>query len=160
MKRKGKAKLQTWREGMADWLGSLDWTFFATFTTPYEMSTASARRLMERTHDSWTRLTDGQCTVIYFMEPNELRDGYHLHALVKVPPVFTHATLFGALCDSYKAMAGGTVVKNDHGKLTFSGGARIQLKPYNPKRRSGAYVTKYITKKNGPDHWDLLLPKG
>jgi len=147
-----------WHDGMAKWIGGQPWTYFVTFTTPYEMSTKSARRLMDRTHHSWCLLTDGACKLIYFMERNELRDGCHLHALAHVPDQFRELHLYTAMVDAYQAMAGAKVKRNDNGKITWEGRARIDMRRYNGRKDAGGYAAKYASKNNGPDNWDILLP--
>lgn len=153
-----KAKLRTeWHNGMAKWIGGQPWTYFVTFTTPYEMSTKSARRLMDRTHRSWSLLTDGHCKLIYFMERNELRDGCHLHALVHVPDKFRQLHWYVTMVDAYQAMTGAKVIKNEKGKVTWDGRARIDMRRYNGRKDAGGYAAKYASKNNGPDNWDILL---
>ena len=57
-----KTKLRSqWHDGMAKWIGGQPWTYFVTFTTNYELSTKSARRLMDRTDRSWSLFTNGRC---------------------------------------------------------------------------------------------------
>ena len=154
-----KTKLRSqWHDGMAKWIGGQPWTYFVTFTTNYELSTKSARRLMDRTHRSWSLLTDGRCKLIYFMEANELRDGCHLHALVHVPDQFRQLHWYTTMVDAYQAQAGATVKRNDKGKITWEGRHRIDMRRYNGRRDAGGYAAKYASKNNGPDNWDILLP--
>ena len=97
---------------------------------------------------------------MYAMEPNELRDGYHIHALLRMPKRFTGRGLFQTLLDMYRIKVGGKVKRNDNGMLTYEKGhnARVQLLPYDKKKKAGWYLTKYMVKKNGIDHWDIYTP--
>jgi len=112
---------------------------------------------MERTHKQWQALSNNTCTIVYVMEPNELRDGYHLHALVDMPVRFRKPQYFHQLVDSYQAMTGARIVTNDNGKLRWDGYARLHMVKYDNRKRTGYYMTKYMTKKNGIDNWDILI---
>lgn len=139
-------------------MGGMDWTFFATLTTPYQMTLKSARRLAERTHTSWSRLAAGDCTMLWVAERNELRDGHHLHALIRVPDAFRQPHLHAALCEAYQVQTGGTVARIDKatGKTTWSRWSRIDLQAYDRRRNAGGYLTKYMTKANSLLDWDLI----
>ena len=138
----------------------MDWTFFATFTTPYEMTLPSARRLADRVHSMWGRMADGQCRILWVAERNELRDGHHLHALVWMPENFRQPHLHAALCEAYSVAAvGGKALSNDGGKVTYERRARIDLQRYDKRRNASGYLTKYMTKSRDLLDWDILLSK-
>jgi hypothetical protein len=138
----------------------MDWTFFATFTTPYEMTLPSARRLADRVHSMWGRMADGQCRILWVAERNELRDGHHLHALVWMPEHFRQPHLHAALCEAYSVAAvGGKALSNDGGKVTYERRARIDLQRYDKRRNASGYLTKYMTKSRDLLDWDILLSK-
>ena len=88
------------------------WTWFATFTTPYELTLKSARRLVERTGKAWQKL-DPTCRIFWVAERFEVKDGYHLHALVYAR---NGEKMFGEFCQVYQAMARGRVIGNKDGK--------------------------------------------
>jgi hypothetical protein len=135
----------------------MDWTFFATFTTPYEMTLPSARRLADRVHSMWGRMADGQCRILWVAERNELRDGHHLHALVWMPENFRHPHLHAALCEAYSVAAvGGKALSNDGGKVTYERRARIDLQRYDKRRNASGYLSKYMTKGRDLLDWDIL----
>ena len=146
-------------QGYATWLNGMPWTFFVTFTVPYVngLSTAAARRLMERTHTTWKAMANGDCKFFYVTERNQLRDGHHMHALVSLPSHFTHPHMYGGLIDAYQAMVGAKVERNDKGKLTWSGRGRIDIRKFDKRKNAAAYCLKYMMKaKNGPGDYDLL----
>jgi hypothetical protein len=157
--RSPKAKVQqTFQAALSGWMGGMDWTFFATLTTHYPMTLKSARRLAERTHTSWSKMTAGDCRMLWVAERNELRDGHHLHALVAVPDAFRAPHLHHALCEAYQAMAGtGTVERIDKatGKAKYTQWSRIDLQRYDKRRNASGYLTKYMTKANELLDWDL-----
>lgn len=135
----------------------MEWTFFATLTTPYEMSLPSARRLAERTHLMWTRMAGGQCRLLWVAERNQLRDGHHLHALVCLPDQFRQPHLHAALCEAYSVAAvGGKAITNEGGKVTYERRARIDLKRYDKRRNASGYLSKYMTKSSQLLDWDIL----
>lgn len=156
-----KAKLRTeFREAVVGWCGGMEWTFFATFTTPYAMTLKSARSLAGRTHNSWSRMTNGQCMILWVAEKNELRDGHHLHALVWVPDHFKQRHLHYALCEAYQVCAGAKAETIDKrtGKVTYRSWSRIDLQAYDKRRNAGGYLTKYMTKSSELLDWDILTP--
>ena len=164
-------------QGWADWLNGMPWTFFVTFTVPYlnGISTTAAMALMNRTHESWKKMANGQCTFFYVTERNQLRDGHHMHALVWLPDHFTHPHMYCGLIDAYQAMVGAKVVRNDGGKLIWANGSvyddfygkrkvsdygdrgRIDIRKFDKGRKAASYCLKYIMKaSNGPGHYELL----
>lgn len=154
---------QTDLTSYADWINSQDWHFFCTFTTGYELTMKSARRLMDRTHDHWKKYLN-ECTLFWVAEPFEVRDGYHTHGILRVPPnlITTKGTLQSFhhknLIDIYQQMCGALVTKNSKGKLTFDSWHRIELAKFDNRKNAGAYATKYITKSQyGKTDYDLLI---
>lgn len=138
----------------------MDWTYFATMTTPYEMTLKSARRLAENTHRSWSRMTGRQCRLLWVAERNELRDGHHIHGLVWVPDNFRDPHLHYALCEAYQVCTGAKAQTIDKrtGKVKYDKWSRIDLQAYDKKRNAGGYLTKYMTKASSLLDWDILIP--
>lgn len=162
MKQSPKANLRpSFRDALVGFVNDLDWTFFATLTTPYAMTLPSARRLAERTHNSWSRMADGSCRMLWVAERNQLRDGHHLHALVTLPSQFTQPYLFNALCEAYQAQTGAkaATIDRSNGKATYTQWSRIDLRRYDRRRNASGYLSKYMTKADELLDWDLLLPK-
>lgn len=160
MARSAGPKVQTWRDGIGTMVDGRPWTFFATFTTPYEMSLKAARRLCDRVHGSWSRLSDDQCTMFWVAERNECRDGHHVHALVDVPEKFRAPQLYGSLIESYQWMVGAKAetIDRETGEVKYTGRGRIDLRKFDNRRNATSYLTKYVTKGDLAD-WDFLTSR-
>lgn len=142
-----------------DWLNTMPWTFFVTMTAPYPngLSLPAARRLAERTHKGLKALADGNCTMFFVMERNQLRDGHHMHALLHMPERFHQPHLYSGIIDTYQAMVGAKLERNDGGKLTWSGRGRIDVQRFDKRKNAAGYCLKYMMKaRNGPADYDLL----
>ena len=132
-----------------DWINSIGWTFFCTFTTRYDLTLPSARRLMERTHKRFLEYS-GECTFFWVAEPFELKDGFHTHGLMKLPKSMINKDgsipihHYRSLIDLYQKMAGGKMIANDKGKLTFDNWNRIDLSKFDKRKNAGKYALKYI----------------
>lgn len=88
-------------------------------------------------------------------ERNELRDGHHMHALVRLPPEFHEKELYTKLCRKYSTITG--AAKHRYCRVTGeerwkSSNARIDLQRYDPKRTASGYLTKYLLKGRGTDY--------
>jgi len=150
-------------DGYSKWINTQKWSFFPTFTTAYPMSPKSARRLMDRTHLAYKNYA-GQCTLFWTTEPNELRDGWHIHGLLLLPGSlmnkkgYLYKHHFNNLVDIYTKMAGSKLVTNNNGKLIYDKRHRVDLRKFDSRKNAGAYALKYIMKANkGEADYDLLL---
>lgn len=150
-------------DAYAEWINSIDWNFFCTFTTGYPLTLKSARRLMERTHKSYSKYL-GESTLFWVAEPYELKDGYHTHALLKVPEIATNSKGLLSprdhrnLIDLYQQMTGNKAVKNDAGKIQWETWNRVELRKFDKRKNAGAYATKYIMKsERGNGDYDILI---
>ena len=167
-KKRRSRKRDAW-SAYSQWLSSFEWTWFATFTTPYELTMKSARRLIERTVDQWRKI-DPTCRVFWVAEKFELKDGFHLHALVYAK---NGTELFSQFVQTYQAMARGKVVGNSDGKAVRSADrytdgvvdrhpkpkwCRIELRKFDPKRAASQYLVPYIFKKQETGEYDFLWP--
>lgn len=125
---------------MAEFIDNMDWDYFATLTTSYEQTMKSARRSVERFHD---RANQNSATTIFFAsEPYDVKDGFHVHALIKTEMEFQN------LVECYQITSGGQ-------KLGIK--QRIQLRKFYKGEGGAMYCAKYITKRLSD--WDILLPK-
>lgn len=135
---------------MGDWLNTKEWSHWTTLTTPYELTIKGARRLAHKFHK---KLSDnGSAEMFWACEPFDVKEGQHIHALVKAPPGMP----FEAIIETYQSVAGS------------EGWARIQLDEFNPKwkkesseeheesKGAAYYVGKYITKRLSD--YDYLTP--
>jgi len=114
-----------------EWLSTHSWTHFMTGTTRKEMTMNSARRQAEGFHKYLSM--GGDSTMFFAAEPFDVKIGYHIHALVKLPPqlLFTDAVLM------WQKVTGCTKKKDWN---------RIELLPYNSELGASYYCGKYITK--------------
>ena len=158
---KGKQILNSY----ANYLGTFDWDYFATFTTGYELTLKSARRSMGRFHDKMNNY--GGSTLFWVAEPFECKDGYHTHALLKLNDrdlvdekrrIVFSSVADGTVCSYDIKESGFDVVKNTWQYVTRANEQnynRIELKRYNAKLGAKHYVGKYILKSRCD--YDILI---
>jgi hypothetical protein len=142
-----------------EWLDTLEWSFFATLTTKFELTPKSARRAVERYFKIISRLSKGCCKLFYVTEPFELKDGMHLHCLIHLPKQFHDPIFYQKLIDAWQ-MAVGTYnrVKNEHDLWEEQPQSRIDLRRYKVERGAPGYLSKYLMKNNCD--YDILTNKG
>lgn len=145
------------QQAYADWLQKFKFTHFVTLTTPYTLTTNSARRLVQRWFDKLQK-HGYQPTIFWVAEKFECKDGYHIHLLLKVNKKVLPHHEFVFLCELYQICAGTSKYKNVDGKYTRQW-SRIDIKAFNPKMDAGGYVTKYVTKENANKfaEYDILI---
>jgi hypothetical protein len=124
----------------ANWLSSIPWSHFGTFTTGYEMTLPTARRLMGSLHQQLTRA--GPAPLFWVAEKFEVKDGYHTHALLKLPEAWRYKNVV----DIWQKVTGAKKKGTWH---------RLDLQDYNPELGARHYVAKYITKQCAD--FDFLL---
>ena len=120
---------------LGNWLNTFDWTHWATLTTKYQLTLKSGRRIATGFHRELSRA--GDTKIFWAAEPFDLKEGYHLHALIKIPNILN----FNNIIQTYQHVSGNkNLEKGDKWN-------RIQLENYNPKLGASHYISKYITKK-------------
>lgn len=124
----------------ADWLSSFEWTHYATFTTGYEMTLNTARRLMEAYHSNVKKA--GNTPFFWVAERFEVKDGFHTHALIKVPQAWHYSHLI----QIWQKVTGGARENKWH---------RIDLQKYDAQLGARHYLSKYLTK--GNSDFDFLI---
>lgn len=146
------------------WLNSFKWTHFVTLTTPYELTLKSSRRLAERFH---AKLKEHHFEPILFWvaEKYEVKDGYHLHALLKLnKELEDYEYVF--ITEIYQVISGTmklkdvlTPTKDENGKKIYKKWSRIDLQKYKAGKDGSAYVTKYVMKENmrHQSEYDILI---
>ena len=118
-----------------EWLGNYKWDYFCTFTTRYQLTLPSARRLMYRFYDMNELKMTGASRFFWCAEPFDTRVGYHTHGLLECNEILSKNDL-GLI---YQVAAGNKEkLKSDW--------HRIQLRNYNEKLGASYYCGKYITK--------------
>ena len=128
------------------------WDFFVTLTTRYSLTLKSGRRLAERFFNM-IKFPDDK--MFWVAEPFELKDGNHLHALLKHPT--KNKTEFNRLIHMWQVATGNRNLNIDgHGtnwdKKNWNA---LNLRKYNPNLGGAAYICNKLTKP-GTDY-DLLL---
>ncbi len=121
-----------------DWLNTMEWDFYCTFTTRYSMSMQAAMHSIERLNSFLTEQYGSKPTIFWVAEPFDTKYGYHLHALIKVPgkPVANAAYFI--------KKAWQVVSKGKYGKeYNFT-----VVKPYIAKLGGNYYVSKYLHRYN------------
>lgn len=135
------------KDALAAQLGSTDWQYWTTFTTAYPLTVKSARRRMEKVFNLLNPGGDSQ--MFWAAEPFDTREGYHTHALLKVPSLTTTKQIY----DCWQYACGGAYTPD---KLTDSPqylNHRVSVEKFNPKMGAGGYVGKYIQKKGADYDW-------
>jgi hypothetical protein len=123
---------------IGEWLTNQNWSHWATLTTGYELTLNSARRAAHRFHDVLDR--SAPTKIFWAAEPYDLKDGFHLHALLDVPKHLE----FKNIVDIWQKVS-----KGGKGKWN-----RIDLQTYDSNKGAGYYLSKYITKRLSD--YDLL----
>ena len=122
------------QKAYGEWLSSYeDWTYWATLTTRYELTLKSSRRIAVKFFKELDRA--GNTRMFFASEPFDLKEGFHLHALIKVSDILS----FKNIIDTYQVCSGNKHVEKEKWN-------RVQLEKYNPKLGAGYYVGKYISK--------------
>lgn len=127
------------QQEMAQFIDSYDWNYYATLTTSYEQTMPSARRLAHRMHDRANQ--SFETTMFFACEPYDVKDGYHIHALIKTEMDYR------SLIECYQVTSAGKKIGKHQ---------RIDLQKYQRGMGGAMYCAKYITKKLSD--WDFLLP--
>lgn len=110
-----------------DWLNSWSWSYWTTFTTQYDLSLPSARRMSEKIGKY---ALDGDDTYMFWAaEEFDVKDGQHIHALLKTNLTWDQVRRFG--------------LKR----------GRCYIETYDPKLGAGHYVSKYISKRMTDYDW-------
>ncbi len=137
---------------LANWLDTIHFDFFCTFTTASEMTLKSARRYMERYHSRLINM--GVMPKMFWVaEAHEVKDGYHTHALLSVetPPEMINI-IKQNLFEVWQMVSvhRGQKTKRPDGKV-FN---RCDIQQCEPTKKGSQYLAKYVTKAHAD--YDLL----
>ena len=155
MKAKIGNKAEFFKSEYGGFINSLDWHYYCTFTTGYEMTLKSARRSMERFHKILSKNT-GNIRFFWVAEPFDVKEGFHTHALL----YFDNTQLndyssgknsngFSAIKKAWEIAAGGKY--NAKGK----NGIRGRYVRYKANKGAAHYLGKYLSK--SMSDYDLLI---
>jgi len=141
------------KQGYMDWLDTQDWSFWCTGTTPYTLTLKSARRLAERYYDILDRTMNRNVsmTMFWIAEPFDLKEGQHLHWLMKMEPELPYADMY-----SLWQQATGTKNVSTHRKKGRNW-SRIQIERYKEGKGASGYCSKYIMKAHAD--YDILTKR-
>lgn len=130
----------------AEWLGTFEWDYWTTLTTRYKLTMPSARRAVEGLHKELKKA--GECSIFFAVEPFDLKEGYHIHALLKVPKGYKYQHIVQV----WQHVSGNKrKPKETDSESTWN---RVKLETYDKKRGAKGYVGKYINKDRSD--YDLL----
>lgn len=162
-----KKEITHLNEHFGNWLTNFHWSHWATLTTRYELTLPSARRIGEGLFKELSKA--GDSSIFFAAEPFDCKEGYHLHALINVPPNLS----FRNIIQLYQHVSGNKNFRNSRkgsyqcekifdsnnreinqfgivgNNVVSSRGStwnRIELENYNPKLGATHYIAKYITK--------------
>lgn len=134
------------RNSYAEWLDTFDWSYWATLTTRYKLTMPSARRAMNGMFDQLSKA--GKVSIFYVCEPFDLKEGYHIHALIGLNGNLKYQHII----QTWQHVSGNKrKAKEGDTQSTWN---RVDLQTYQPKLGARHYVGKYMTK-NACDY-DIL----
>jgi hypothetical protein len=118
----------------SDWLGSIEWTAFCTFTTLYNLSIKAARRMMERMTENLVARYGKDIRIFWTSEPFfDRHNCYHIHALIKIPVVAKDSK--NAILSEWREVT----------KPVKSGlHNRSEVQNFIPGKGAHIYITKYL----------------
>ena len=138
--------------------------WFATLTTQYTLTLPAARRCVKRFADI-TKRKGHAIALCWFAERFELKDGFHLHALVA-------STAPRAELNEYWATASrankshALQIEKDNNDAIFASDNEANLRELTQNRsnfqplkrglKGGAYASKYVTKTGQTTDYDII----
>jgi hypothetical protein len=143
--------------------------WFATLTTQYKLTLPSARRAVQRFADV-TKRKGYKIAVCWFAERYELKDGYHLHALVSSTATRSELNEYWAIAtrankthalqianDNDIAITDAIFANDNEPHLREVMQSRSNFQPLKRGLKGGAYASKYITKGGNITDYDIVL---
>ncbi len=124
-------------ENYGNWLDSMEWDYYCTFTTDYSLSNSSARRAMDRLLKTLIH-EFGSITYFWVAEPFDCKEGCHTHALIKIPsPLY-----YSAVSVIEKKWHQVTQTKKTRGYH------KTHVMPYVKGKGAHFYLSKYLNTPN------------
>ena len=134
----------------ADWLESMDWDFYCTFTTNYELTLKSARRIMGRLHK---KLEDNYSSTRFFWvaEPFDCKEGFHTHGLLYFDDRnYQNTSVTDGRSLDFELLRKSWLKVNPSTANSYA-----KLERFVPSRGASSYVGKYMNKHRSD--YDLLI---
>ena len=128
----------------ADYINSLPWDYYCTFTTRDPLSMNAARNAMIRLHDS-LKSNYGCCQIFWVAEPFDSKYGYHTHALMNFSELQSK-NMEPLIKKSWQ------IVSRGRGQKEYN---NTTIKPYDRTKGAHYYIAKYLFRGNA-DH-DILF---
>jgi len=136
--------------------------WFATFTTQYSLSLKSARRAAHRFSEIAKR-KGNMMTLCWFAEMHELKDGWHLHALLASNANRADLNEIWAMA-SRATSSHSLKIEIENENASFNGSKlrkvcenRSNFQPLKTNLKGGSYASKYITKSGNSTDFDIIL---
>jgi len=114
----------------------IQWKWWCTFTTGYELTMNASRRAMNRLYEQLSKEAPTQ--MMWAAEPFDVKEGFHTHAMLATELSFNDVTTIWQV-----ASAGVKYGKHN----------RAKLDKYDSTKGAGYYVSKYVTKRLSD--WDI-----
>ena len=135
---------------LGKYLNDVKFNYFCTFTTPYKMTLASARRAVER----FGKLIEKYYPKFFMFwsaEPFDLKEGYHLHSLIKTNSDKTTTTYLDkkAINEVWQIATKGSSIKAKSN--------RVDIKKYKIGKKGSNYFCKYINRPHSD--YDIVYGK-
>ena len=149
------------KNGYVEWLTGIEWSYWCTFTTKYDLSTKSARRLMDRFHARNNKTINTK--MFWVVEQFKNKGGVHVHALLKIEDDIPKKAGWDCLFENYQIVSGSKKVENNN-RTKFKTFNRVQFADYKPDKgvKCAEYCCKYVMKENGKRQsaeYDIYLSK-
>ena len=142
--------------------------WFATLTTQYTMTLPAARRCIQRFADV-TKRKGHAIALCWFAERYELKDGFHLHALVTSTASRAELNEYWATASRANKSHALQIAKDNNIAITDAIFAsdnepnlreltqnRSNFQPLKRGLKGGAYASKYITKAGHTTDYDII----
>jgi len=141
----GQTKSDPLKQAWGSWLDGREWQLWTTLTTGRELTLPGSRRAINKLA-GYLKQHHYPAEIFWAAEPFDLKEGYHLHSLVR----FTDLTVM----DDNKQAYGNLI--NGWRQITGDKSARIYSERYQPDKGANYYLAKYM-QKNRSDY-DYISP--
>ena len=121
------------RNAYGNWLNSINWDFWVTFTHRGNLTMPSLRRAMQKLWVLTTKMSKEDTVLFWCAENFELKEGCHAHALIKIPQKISVRELEV----NWQRVSGNKMLSRKHWN-------KVDCQIYDAKRSAAHYVSKYI----------------
>lgn len=147
--KKPKPRKQIIQTEYANWLEDQDWDFYCTFTTNYELTLKSARRIMVKLHDTLNK-NHSSTRLFWVAEPFDCKEGFHTHGLLYFHDRdYQNTSITGNSLD-FELLRRSWLRCNPKSAKSY-----CKLERFQKSKGATSYVGKYMNKYRSD--YDLLL---